>query len=149
MSLYMETTKISAERTAGEIQQLLAQSGASQIVTEYDRQTREITALRWTMEIYGQTIPFAMPARVEPVYEVLLRRISPRNRNRKEDQVIDQAKRVAWRQLLRWVQAQLAMIETGMVRPEEVFMPYISISTGKTLYQQLAETKFKALPAPE
>jgi len=147
--LYMETTKITAEQTAGEIQQLLAQSGASQIVTEYDRQTREITGLRWTMEVSGQTIPFTMPARIEPLYEVLIRRISPRNRAKKEEQTMDQAKRVAWRQLLRWVHAQLAMIETGMVRAEEVFMPYIQIGPGRTMFQQLAETRFKALPAPE
>jgi len=146
MSLYMETTKIAAERTAGEIQQLLAQAGASQIVTEYGS-AREITGLRWTMELHGQTIPFAMPVRVQPVYEALRKRISPRNRAKKEDQVQDQAKRVAWRQLLRWVQAQLAMIETGMVRPEEVFMPYIEIAPGRTMFQQLTETKFKALPA--
>ena len=141
MSLYMETTKIAAERTAGEIQQLLAQAGASQVVTEYNQQTREITGLRWTMEVYGQTIPFAMPARVQPVYEALRKRISPRNRARKEDQLQDQAKRVAWRQLLRWVQAQLAMIGTGMVRAEEIFLPYIEIAPGRTMFQQLAETR--------
>jgi len=33
------------------------------------------------------------------------------------------------------------------VRPEEVFMPYIEIAPGRTMFQQLTETKFKALPA--
>lgn len=145
-TLYMETTKIPPEKTAAEIQQLLAYAGASQIATSYDH--GEITGLRWAMEVEAQTIPFSMPVRVEPVFRHFQKKRSPKFRERAERQDRDQSKRVAWRQLLRWVQAQLAMIETGMVQTEEVFMPYIQITPNETLYQRLAGSGFKALPAP-
>jgi hypothetical protein len=64
---------------------------------------------------------------------------------------MEQAERVAWRQLLRWVQAQLAMIDTGMVRTEEVFMPYIVVNaaTNQTLFERMVETQFKMLEGPK
>jgi len=58
-----------------------------------------------------------------------------------------QARRVAWRQILRWVQAQIALIETGMVELKEVFLPYIllNIKTGETLYSRLETNKYKLI----
>lgn len=37
-----------------------------------------------------------------------------------------QAKRTAWRQILRWIDAQLALIEVGQASAFEVFMPYLT-----------------------
>jgi hypothetical protein len=60
---------------------------------------------------------------------------------------IKKAERVAWRQILRWVQAQYAMIETGMVQPAEVFLAYmVNPATNRTLFDHMIETQFKALP---
>ena len=47
----------------------------------------------------------------------------------------EQAKRVAWRIVKDWVEAQLAIIETQMVKPEQVFLPYAITQTGETLYE--------------
>jgi len=143
--LYMETTKIPPERTVQEIGSLLAQAGARQIVTEFDA-GGEIIGVRWTIERDGITIPFSMPARIEPVFQLLIQRLSPRNRDKKAEQVREQARRVAWRQLFRWLEAQLAMIETGMVATEEVFMPYIEVRPGRTMFEELVAGRFKALP---
>lgn len=147
-TLYMETTKIAPEKTAQVIVCLLAQAGATQVLTDY--KDRELAGLSWTMEINGRTVPFSMPARVEPLFRLFQSRrkgyVYP------EDLVNDRdkAKRVAWRHILRWVQAQLAMVETGMVQAEEVFMPYVQMAPGVTLYDQLAAGDFRALlPAPE
>jgi len=145
--LYMETTKIPAAKTAQEITTLLARTGARQVVIEYD-ESRELAGVRWTIERRGITIPFGMPARIEPVFRILMRKSSPRTRARREPQIREQAKRVAWRQLLRWLEAQLALIETGMVAAEEVFMPYIEVSQGKSMFEALCEQEFRALPAP-
>ena len=73
-------------------------------------------------------------------------------RRKKNDTYPAWAKRVAWRQILRWVQAQLAMIDTGMVKSEEVFLPYAMVNASdgqKTMYEAMAERKFMALPAPD
>jgi hypothetical protein len=46
-----------------------------------------------------------------------------------------QAERTAWRNVRDWVLAQAAIIEAGMVQVEEVFLPYMTDSSGRTLYQ--------------
>lgn len=46
-----------------------------------------------------------------------------------------QAERTAWRNVRDWVMAQMAIIEAGQVQMEEVFLPYLTDSSGQTLYQ--------------
>ena len=54
----------------------------------------------------------------------------------------NQARRVAWRQIYRWIQSQLALIITGMVSPTEVFLPYMLLSEEKTVYDRYIEGGF-------
>ncbi len=144
MSLYMETTTIPPAKTAQEIAALLANAGASQILTEYGPD-RKLIGLKFTLSISGRHVPYALPARTDPVFRVLQKRRSPANRHRKEALDRAQAERVAWRQILRWVQAQLALIETGMVDAAEVFLPYYEPRPGVTLYQVAVESGMKLL----
>ncbi len=146
MSLYMETTKISAERTAQEIGTLLAQAGATAVLTEYGKD-RKICGLAFKLQIGGGEVPFSLPARIEPVFKYLQKQRTPMWRSKKEQEDKIQAERVAWRQLLKWIQAQLAMIDTGMVQAGEVFMPYIQIAPNKTLWEQAIAGGRLALPA--
>lgn len=146
-TLFMETTGIDAQRTAGEITAELVKAGATSVNTEY--RNEKIVGLRWIMRISGSDICFDMPARVDPVFKLLNGRRSYPSSYTDQDRA--QAERVAWRQLLRWVQSQLAMIDTGMVQAAEVFMPYIVINanTNQTLFQRMQETQFKMLEAPK
>lgn len=147
-TLFMETTTIDPTRTAGEIMSLLVQCGASQIATTY--QNGVMNGLRWIMRVNGIEQLFEMPARVDPIFNILNgRRKYSWDRTQKAADDRIQAERVAWRQLLRWVQAQTAMIQTGMVCAEEVYTAYwIPPGTDRTLFQHLVESQFKALPAP-
>lgn len=141
--LFMETTQIDALKTAAEIQSFLVQAGASQVLTVYDEH-REISGLHFTITVNGQSVPFKLPVRVEPIVKAINGR---RKFNRTSMLRIDreQGKRVAWRQLYRWVQAQLALIETGMVDTVEVFMPYMQVSPEETLYQRAISGGFQKL----
>jgi hypothetical protein len=70
MSLYMETTKISAEKTAMEIQSLLVQAGASWILTEI-RQVKAEAARRLAVETWLQrngVITITQNKKVLPVF---------------------------------------------------------------------------------
>lgn len=145
-TLFMESTEVPAERTVGEITGCLVRAGATSIHTEYD--AGKIVGLAWTQQIGPALLNFRMPARVEPVYKLLLNRASGFVGNERGERIRAQAERVAWRQLLRWIQAQLAMIETGMVKSHEVFMPYIMQRDGMTMFEYF-ESKQLALPAPE
>ena len=146
-TLYMETTEVTAERTAAEISAVLIRGGATQIATDYDQ--GRITGLRWTMRVCGRDVLFAMPARVEPIYKMLYkRRVGYLSKDR-EARMRAKAVRVAWRQLLRWTQAQIAMTECGMAEASEVFLPYLQTGSGQSLFELLKGSEFKALPAPE
>ena len=151
-TLYMETTEVPAHRTAAEVGSELIKAGAVSITTKYDN--GEVIGLRWVMKINGIEALFEMPARVEPVYVLFARRKGSKTGRNDKGQpyypdLLEKAKRVAWRQLLRWVQAQNAMIEVGMVQPAEVFFAYsVHPQTGQTLFEHVMETQFKALPPP-
>lgn len=150
-TLYMETTEVPAERTAAEVSAELIKAGATQIATTYEN--CKVTGLRWTMKVNGQDALFEMPARIYPVYKILMLRVGydvkyePPS-DKRNAKVWSKAERVAWRQLLRWVQAQNAMLETGMVQPMEVFTAYwIPPGSSETLFKTVMGQQFKALPA--
>lgn len=122
--LYMETTEVPAAKTALEVSAELVKGGAKQIATSYGDGGR-VVGLRWTMNVMGQDALFEMPARVDPIYKILKdRQRSTWLSEKQKESLREKAERVAWRQLLRWVQAQNAMLETGMVQPMEVYTAY-------------------------
>lgn len=64
-----------------------------------------------------------MPVNYDAVYEVLTEegRIFKGDAERRKEQ----ARRVAWRILKDWIEAQIALLESGMVEMEEIFLPYM------------------------
>lgn len=144
MTLYMETTEVKDHRTVAEIQDLLSKNHATAVMVNYDH--GKVSAVSFQLTVDGQVVPFRLPCRWNAV-EVMLRKTG---RNpRKGDTWEDWSRRVAWRQILRWVQAQLAMVETGMVKTQEVFLPYVMVGGAKTMYEVIEGKKFLALTAPE
>lgn len=144
--IYMESTEIPADRSAAEVSSILMQAGATSVSVRYAE--GKVTGMTWTMRVGATELQFSMPARVDPVYKLLLSRRSGHVDNAARARIMVQAERVAWRQLLRWVQAQLAMIEVGMVQRGEVFMPYIQQADGSTFFEYF-ESKQLQLPAAE
>lgn len=144
MALYMESTKIPAIKTAAEIEELLIDAGATNI-NKVIGPNRQITAMRWTMAVDGAQIPFAMPIRIEPVFRWLQSQRAPKFREKMREADAEQAERVAWRQLLRWIQAQVAFIECGMVQGAEAFMPYMIGKSGHTMWETAVKGGLKQL----
>jgi hypothetical protein len=151
-SIYLQTTEVSAARTSGEIQQILIRAGASQIATDYGPDGRA-TGMRFTVANGKLNEAYSLPIRTEPLYERLQKqRQRYRIRNADKDRV--QAEQIAWRQLLTWLKAQLAMIDIGMTTTGEVFFPYLLAAVdgrGKatTMYQIFEQHGRKLLPAGE
>jgi hypothetical protein len=54
----------------------------------------------------------------------------------------EQAYRVAWRNILDWVQAQMALLEIGMVEMEEVFLPYMLDRQGVPYLERMEQRGF-------
>jgi hypothetical protein len=133
------TTSISAERTVAEIHNLLAQANVTAILSELvDGKT---SAISFRVQTEFGVLTFRLPARIAEVHQILLRSktIPPRLRTR------EQAERVGWRIVLAWLEAQLAMIQAGLVGLEEVFLPYCQDPAGVTLYERMRQAKFSGL----
>lgn len=134
--LYMGSTKIAPAKTAGKIQEVLARHKATSIQKRYD--DGEIVAMDFAIRVNEQDLLFSLPIRYKAILEIIKKYDTPSEAEEAR------ARRVAWRKVLRWVEAQLAMVEVGMVKLEEVFLPYLITPKG-TLYEQLSASGFKQI----
>ena len=143
MPLLNYSTRIEAHRTVSEITAILVRHGASRIMQEYDG-SGNIVALKWSLAGRYGTLGYAMPVNYEAVYGVLTDegRIFKGDAERRKAQ----ARRVAWRILKDWIEAQIALLESGMVEMEEIFLPYmLAGDSDRTLYNALAAGQFQKL----
>ncbi len=138
MPLLNYTTEIEVEKTLGEIQKLLSTHGAMSIATDYE--DGYVKALSFLMDINGTKIGFRLPTDWRPVLEVMKKqRVQPRYLSQ------DQAVRVAWRIIKTWLDAQMAIIDTKMVKVQDVFLPYAVGRDGMTLAEKFNQDGGKLL----
>lgn len=146
-TLFMETTEIPPEKTIAEIEACLVRNGASAVMKEY--LDGAIDAVSFRVQVGQNDIPFRLPCRWQAIADVFAKRKAGKwNYTLSDSQkllIADKARRVAWRQILRWIEAQMALVQTDMVKVEEVFFPYIQGKGGKTLYE-LHAANLLALP---
>lgn len=126
------TTQISATRTVGEIQAMLAKAHAAYTVVKYDAVGQPITLI---FEFAHNT--YLLPCRSEAILKLLQSNPHvPRSLRSQE-----QATRVGWRILKDWLAVTLALLEMRLADPEELFMPFMvtndqSQATAYTVYKE-------------
>ncbi len=113
MPLLNYTTGIEASKTVAEIQSILSKHGAKSILVDYGE---------------GGTKVLTQQGRLGKVPRRYITQT--------------QAVRVAWRILKDWVAAQMAILETEMVKMEQIFLPYVITKNGKTLYEVMVDRHF-------
>lgn len=126
MAIKNYTSEVSVYKSLAEIQAALAEHGARRIMVEYDNAGQPM-GVTFSIETPAGPRAFCLPANVEGVRAVMSRQ--------KVKDANGQAERTAWRNVRDWVLAQVAIIEAGMVQIEEVFLPYMTDGSGRTLYQ--------------
>lgn len=136
-SLVSYTTSIDPMKTATECIGLLASRGATDIGLSSDGSGTPtgllfVIATRWGRRQF--TVPVDL-SRTERTLKDHVRRgkIPPRYA------APDQARRVAWRVVLHWLEAQLALVEIGAQDLEDAMIGYINVEPGKTLGQYYGE----------
>ena len=146
------STTINVERTVAEIEKILAKHGASAILKEYDVAGR-VTAVNFIIKVFeGQSIPFRLPLDIQALMEVINYQIDhpdPKEGRiqRKYKNDMDYARRVGWRIMRDWIDAQMTLIDLKQVTVQQVFLPYAyDMLEKKTFYEKLNESKFKNLP---
>ena len=147
MPLLDYTTSVAVSRTVAQVQAKLVEHGARAVMMEYDDQGR-IRALAFKVKTPNGELPIRLPIDAAATLKVLQRQhysgeIPARYASE------EHAYRVAWRIIKDWVEAQMSLIETEMVKMEEIFLPYVITRSGQTLYQVMAEKHFLLGPGKE
>lgn len=118
----------------GKIQQFLANVGANAVTVKYKE--GHPVALSFVLNVTTQegqlALNFTLPARIERVHELLQKVREAKRRTR------EQARKTAWANLRDWVDAQVALIQSEQVVVSEVFLPYLVLPTGKSLFEAVA-----------
>ncbi len=135
MPLLNYTTQVDAARTVSQIQATLARHGARSIMIEYD-DGGTARALSFIVATPHGEIGIRLPINPEAVLKVLQKQ---RVRSRADRA---QAVRIAWRIVKDWTDAQMAILETEMVKMEQVFLPYMVMRDGQTLFQTMENKHF-------
>lgn len=127
------TTKISAKKTASEIQEILAEHGARKIMIDYsDKGVPE--CISFGMNTPGGFRSYQFPANIPGMAAALAAQ------GVKCDG--DHAADVAWRNLKNIIEAMLAFVEAGQAAMEELFLPYMTNAQGVRMYQALSAKGF-------
>lgn len=146
MALLNYSTKLEPEQTIGEIQKMLSRCGVAAMMTEYDGP--HVAAVSFKLNIDGKPLGFRLPCNWRAVRTIFdqpahARRLKCSYRERDA-----QAIRTSWRIIKDWVEAQLALIEVGMVTVPQVFLPYTIMRDGRTLSEHAeADPSFLLGPA--
>lgn len=144
------TTKVSVDKTVAEIIRLLKFT-AKALLLENDEKTGDPVAVSFELITPQGRLRFKLPVDHLAVGQALRRQAdSGELAGISYGRVIDpdHARRVAWRINLEWLKVQLALIDSGQVKMEQIFLPYMLVDGERTVYQMLEDRQFKALPAP-
>ena len=123
------TTTIAAEKTLGEIHNMLVQAGARQVSVDYDA-LRQPTAVSFVIVLPFGEASYWLPANRDAVLALLERQCN-QGQVRRALVTPGQASRVGWRIIKDWLEAQLAIIEAGLVTLEQVMLPYAIVDQAE------------------
>lgn len=141
MPLLNYTTSIEASKTVAEIQSILAKHGAKSILVDYG-ESGTIEACSFRVVTPKGDVAIRLPIDPEAVLKVLTQQ-SRLGKVPRRYLTQAQAVRVAWRILKDWVAAQMAILETEMVKMEQIFLPYVITEDGRTLYEAMVDRHFQ------
>lgn len=125
MAIKNYRTRVGIQKTLGEIQSILGKAGCRSVSIDYEN--NHPSAVQFALLFHGNDLWFRLPCNPEGVLACLKRdRVSAN---------LDRAREVAWRTIKDWLDAQMAIIDTGQVKPAEVFLPYAIQPSGQTLFE--------------
>ncbi len=143
MPILNYTTQVAAEKSISEITAILSRFGARTIVTDYD-DNGNVSGIQFVILIDSLPLSIRLPCNVDGVEKSLCKAKGVPHRLMTRLQ----ARRVAWRILKDWLEAQLALFQVGQAEIGQVLMPYaIADAEGRTVYEMFKESHQKQLNA--
>ncbi len=134
------TSDMRIDRIFSGLQEMLASYGAKQIMFDYGDDGK-VKGMAFVIDTPKGMVPIKLPARTDKVAKRMYKDPSWLNEKQK-----DQTYRTAWKNIYDWVDAQLALLETEMVKLEEIFLPYMATPDGHTFFE-LMENRGFMLPS--
>lgn len=132
MAILNYTTSIDCEKSISEIQKCLVKYGAHKIVTDYVGGSP--SSVTFCLTLNESIVAFSLPANYQGVLNAM-----KKDRKVPRSKCTDiQAKKVSWRILKDWVEAQMAIVEAQLAEMAEVFLPYAITNKGTTLYKEVS-----------
>lgn len=145
MPILNYTTQVESPKSIAEITAILSNFGARTITTDYD-ENGFVSGIAFIIMLEGAPLAIKLPVNVDGVYKTLCAAKGVPNSKRTREQ----ARRVAWRILKDWLEAQLALFQVGQAEIGQVLMPYAVDSEGRTAYQIFRDGFNRQLgPAPD
>lgn len=141
MKIRNYTTTKTVSQTIQDIQKVLIANGAKNISIEYDDGIAEavIFSVNTPNGIRGIKLPCEWVK-----MRTALREAAIKNEIRiPKGDLFDYSKRVAWRQIYHWIDAQLALMATQMVKLEQIFLPYMVNRSGKTFFEVIENNGYQ------
>lgn len=145
MALLNYTTTIAVDKTLGEIQAVLRRSGARSILIDYDDRGVPTSVAFTVVTSIGEQA-YRLPANLDGIFRTLTAQ-NARGAVPRRFVTREQAARVGWRILKVWIEAQMAIVASGMVSLDEVFLPYMLAPSGQTVHQVYSDRRLALPPA--
>ena len=136
------TTSVEWRKSVSEIIGMLASARASHLMQEFDG-AGNVTAVAFKIKTPHGELAFHLPCETQKAMQVLQNQYAAGKIRRGYSNDANHARNVAWRILRHWLEAQLALVEIGQVTVEQVFLPYVQNSEGKTLYEVMLANRFQ------
>ena len=142
MAIKNYTSNIPINRIFARLQKTLAEHGAKQIMFDYGEDGK-IYGVFFIVNVKDKPLRIKLPAKVDKAAAILKQQYQRGLISSRKVLEPEQAYSVAWRNILDWTEAQMALLDIEMARMEEVFLPYMATNGGKTLFEIYDEKGFK------
>lgn len=139
------TTSIEADKSAIECIGILTKHGARKVGISLG-EDKMPDGLEFIVQTPWGPRAYSLPVNVAGTEKALkaawrARRIEPRFATS------EQARRVAWRVVKDWLEAQMALIEAGAVDLPQVMLPWMKVDDNRTLYGAWIENETRMIEA--
>jgi hypothetical protein len=146
MNLKNYTTEVPASRSIDNIEKLLVDFGAFNIMKEYKEYPpligKRCSSISFIVEVDNHKMPFRLPANCDKL-AAWLRNKKP---NSSDKIIAEQAERIAWKQQYELLHLQLGQIEMNQMEKLEVLFPLLyDVQKEQTYYQKIKASGFKGL----
>ena len=139
MAIKNAYTSVDWHKTISEIDKILSEHGIVEVSRLYE--DGDPVAIRFIIPFQEIPVSYKMRSNYRKVHKILKKEKGLK----KNQRTVKHAKRVAWRNIKDWIDAQLALVEAQLVEIPQIFLPYMETGPNETVYDKFIEQGPKLL----